>query len=30
MSQTDAGPQIKVNGIFATPVATLILSDAPA
>ena len=30
MSQTDASPQIKVNGIFATPVATLMLSDAAA
>ena len=30
MSESDAGPQIQVNGIFATPVAILMLPDAAA
>ncbi|MDJ0937285.1 MAG: TIGR02466 family protein [Kiloniellales bacterium] len=30
MSETDAGPKIQVNGIFATPVAILMLPDAAA
>lgn len=30
MSETDAGAQIQVNGIFATPVAILMLTDSAA
>lgn len=30
MSETDTGPRIQVNGIFATPVAILMLTDAAA
>ncbi|MDJ0943495.1 MAG: TIGR02466 family protein [Kiloniellales bacterium] len=30
MSETNAGPQARVRGVFATPVATLMLADAAA
>ena len=30
MNDTNAGPKIQVNGLFATPVATLVLPDAAA